>query len=419
MRAIAGVDRVAYDNGTRAPLARIASMGVAFAASNVARGAIALATSLVVARGLGQDAFGQWVFCAAWASTLTTMLDLGFGVLLTRDAARDRRVCGLLSRALLARLGLFLPVALGFYLAAPRLGSSIGLATGLRAAVPLALTGIAYGCLAALFRAWPDRLLWILSLESASALAQCGASWWLIRRGGGVVELLWLASILQLGQLVVAAVLLSSIRLANDRMEWPSRSSMMATLRRATPFAAVGLIGTAQGRLAPLALGYLKGADAVALFAVAWRMGNAARALPSAAFAGALPVLSERAAHGEMQTVRPLFHRGLQAFAFAAAILLALFAAPLIRWTYGSAFSGAGPALVCVAAGLVPSLLNSGRRVYLFADQREGVAMRWSAVALAVQLAGCAILIPRLGALGAAMALTLGECAVWWPLSRA
>jgi O-antigen/teichoic acid export membrane protein len=45
--------------------------------------------------------------------------------------------------------------------------------------------------------------------------------------------------------------------------------------------------------------------------------------------------------------------------------------------------------------------------------------VRWRAVALVLQAAACAVLIPSFGAAGAAAGLTLGEAAVWWPLHKA
>ncbi len=72
-----------FKGALKTPMGRIAQMGTAFAISNIARGGIALVTSLVVARGLGQTAFGRWVFCNAWASTLTVALALGCSVFLT------------------------------------------------------------------------------------------------------------------------------------------------------------------------------------------------------------------------------------------------------------------------------------------------------------------------------------------------
>jgi O-antigen/teichoic acid export membrane protein len=402
----------------RSPLLVIAGVGGAFAASNLARGAIRLATSLIVARGLGEAGFGRWVFCSAWAGTLTSLLDLGFGVLLTRDAARNRKVGAAISRALAARVAVFVPVGLGFLLAVPLVRGAAD-AAALRAAVPLAAASLTYGCVAAVFRAWPDRLVWVLGLETAGALAQGALSWLVIRAGGGVAGLLWLAAAIQSAQLAIAAVMLLAVRVAGDRFEWPAPSAVAGALRSALPFALSGLVAAAQVRIAPLLLGYLSTSAELAYFGAAWRLGNAIRAVPSAAFAGALPVLAEHAERGEAERVRPRFHSALRWFTVVAAAGLVAASPALVRWTYGAAFSGAIVPLVWVAAGLVPSLLNASRRVYLYAARRESVALGWTAAALVIQAAACALLIHRYGAAGAAIGLLVGEAAVWWPLGRA
>ena len=49
-----------------------------------------------------------------------------------------------------------------------------------------------------------------------------------------------------------------------------------------------------------------------------------------------------------------------------------VFAAPLVSWTYGEGFAGAVVPLVWTGIGLVPTLVNSGRKVYLYASGLEG-----------------------------------------------
>ena len=104
-------------------LARIGRMGALFMGSNVARGAAAFATSVVIARTLGPDAFGRWTLCVTWAAMLTFLLDLGFGVMLTRDAAGGTAAPGaLVGAALAVRMAMFVPVAVLFLAVAPALG---------------------------------------------------------------------------------------------------------------------------------------------------------------------------------------------------------------------------------------------------------------------------------------------------------
>ena len=47
------------------------------------------------------------------------------------------------------------------------------------------------------------------------------------------------------------------------------------------------------------------------------------------------------------------------------------------------------------------------------------MVVRWSAVALIVQVASAVILIPAIGSTGAAVSVAVGEAAVWLPLRRA
>jgi peptidoglycan biosynthesis protein MviN/MurJ (putative lipid II flippase) len=103
----------------------------------------------------------------------------------------------------------------------------------------------------------------------------------------------------------------------------------------------------------------------------------------------------------------------------AVAVGLSLCATPVIRLVYGAAFIPAAPALLWIGAGLIPSLSNSGRKVFLYASGGEGLVVRWSAVALLVQLCAGAALIPTLGGAGAAIGVALGEAIIWWPLRRA
>ena len=53
-----------------------------------------------------------------------------------------------------------------------------------------------------------------------------------------------------------------------------------------------------------------------------------------------------------------------------------MFAAPIVSWTYGEGFAGAVVPLVWTGIGLVPTLVNGGRKVYLYASGLEGVAVQ-------------------------------------------
>jgi len=395
----------------------ILRLTIAFVSSNAIRAAIAFATAVLLARELGAADFGRWTLCMAMASTLTAVLDLGFGVLLTRDAARSAAIGVEVSNALLARLGLLAPVAVIVIAATAPAGSS-GLGQGIATAVLLAAAGVAYGCLSAALRGWPDWLVAVLGVETGGAILQLAGTWSIVRHGGSFVALLWLATAVQSAQILAAAILWVLSRDRHDSLVVPTPRCASALVRRSLPFAVSGLIANLHVRLAPLALGAFAGVEQVALFGAAQRFASLAKMLPQSAFGGALPVLSREVQSSSGDRVRVSFERTIAAFAVASAAGLALLSPFVVRIAYGRSFQGAAPVLAWLAVGLMPMLTNNARQLCLYAAGRERTATIWSAVALVAQAAGCALLCPAFGVAGAAMALAFAEAIVWWPLRR-
>ena len=191
-------------------------------------------------------------------------------------------------------------------------------------------------------------------------------------------------------------------------------------IRRAIPFAVSGLVANLQARVGPLMLGYLATPAEVGIFAAASRCGTVARLAPGAMFAGALPVLSGEYGRDRRQAHRTYgsFNRVLVAVTLAVAIPYVTVAGPLLRLVYGDAFSKGAPALMWMGIALLPAVTNSGRKIFLYAAGAETIVVRWSAAALAIQIAASALLMPLAGATGAAVSLAIGEAAIWWPLRR-
>jgi O-antigen/teichoic acid export membrane protein len=239
-----------------------------------------------------------------------------------------------------------------------------------------------------------------------------------VRGGGTIVDLLHLAVLVQVAQFL-AAIAVWRLIAPQDRFEPPTLRVAARLLRRGVPFTLTGLVANAQTRLAPLVLGYAGTAGELASFGVAARMEGIARRLPHAALGSALPVFSHAAVHRAAGTERARFDRALLWFATAAALAILAGRTPIVRLTYGVEFLDATSPLLWAGLGLVPSLVNSARKVHLYAAGDERVALRWSAATLAVKVVACAVLAPAFGAAGAMAALAIGEAAIWWPLRRA
>jgi O-antigen/teichoic acid export membrane protein len=403
------------------PLARIGRLSAAFLGSNLARGAIAFALSLVIGRALGVERFGRWVLCTTWASMLTVVADLGFGVLLPRDGARSDACHGrLLGGALASRLLLLAPLGVVMYAAAPRIAADSQSIAGVRLGVLLGASGAAYGCFGALFRSQPAWVPTVLIVETAWSAVQLAVSFILARAGAGVSALLLLAAIVQLAQIGSGLVLYAMAFGSRDPILIPSWAEIFAMIRRAIPFAASGLVANLQTRVGPLMLGYLATPAEVGIFAAASRCGTVARLAPGAMFAGALPVLSGEYGRDRRQAHRTYgsFSRALVAVTLAVSIPYVAAAAPLLRLVYGDAFSKGAPTLMWIGIALLPAVTNSGRKIFLYAAGAETIVVRWSAAALAIQIAVSALLMPLAGATGAAVSLAIGEASIWWPLRR-
>jgi O-antigen/teichoic acid export membrane protein len=261
----------------------------------------------------------------------------------------------------------------------------------------------------------------VLAIETGYLAAQLAGSWWLVQRGGGVVPIVTLAALVETAQIATAAALWRAVFGPRAAVHVPSPADLRAMVRRAIPFAASGIVANLQTRIAPLMLGYWSTEIDLGWFAAASRFGKAARLAPQAVFAGALPVLSHEYGRPweDARRVFRSFDRALIAIGVAMAAPCILLASPLLRLVYGPSFISAAPALVWVGLGLAPALVNSGRRVALFAAGREAIAVRWSAVALVVQIVAGVILISSFGSAGAAMSVAVSEIVIWLPLRRA
>jgi O-antigen/teichoic acid export membrane protein len=232
--------------------------------------------------------------------------------------------------------------------------------------------------------------------------------------------LVTLATCVQLAQIATAMVLWRLV--FGDRPPTrEGREPLTALMRRALPFAGSGIVANLQSRVAPLMIGGLSTSSEVGLFAAASRIGQLAKLAPQAVFGGALPVLSHEFGRDRAEA-RRLFSkldRAMLTFSAAIAAACLLVAPILLRIVYGSSYIAAAPALMWVGVGLIPALSNAGRKIALYAAGGEALVVRWSAVALIVQVASALVLIPVMGSTGAAVSVAVGEAAVWLPLRRA
>ena len=384
-------------------------------ANNAGGAALAFAIAVLIGRTLGAEGLGQYKFVIAWITPLALLADFGLGTLLTRDAARDRSAAiGLLrsaNRALPWIVGAVLIAASGALLltlltaqVAPSIAIGILLAGSLIALDPW------YGLYSAMFRAF-ERMTPILVVNVGGLFVQLLLTAFALRTASGFIGSIGALVIVNVAQLALIGGWWR--RFARPM---PAHDSAAPTtrelIRRAVPFALATLIGALGVRLNVLLIGWRVGDSAVGLYSAASSLFEAGRLLPNALFGALFPVLSRLAA--QPAELRSVFRRSavlLTLISSGLALSLAISAPLLLHLTYRDAFVSAAPLVQLLSVALVPSVLHGLLNVYLYSLGRENLVNRVSLIALIAQALIGGLCVAAFGAIGAALASVIVECA--------
>ena len=134
---------------------------------------------------------------------------------------------------------------------------------------------------------------------------------------------------------------------------------------------------------------------------------------PSSMFAMVLPVLSNLHGEGDGAGFRKVFRANLQlnaSLAFLAALLIAVFAAPIMA-VYGKSFRGGQVVLIVLAFSAIAEVLNSTLGQWLVAAHKMWWRFAFDLLLIAVLVGLAWVLIPKWGALGLASSYGLAYAA--------
>lgn len=391
---------------------------------------LTLASSMVVGRALGVAGFGAIGVMQQTVTLLVTVTTMGLPTTLTTDVAAartdDAARVGRLVGAALTAAGLFSVViaaalALGGTAMAGEVMGVPSLAGALPGAALLlvsqALFGMQVGALGGLERFRSCATATVLSGACALGGAALGA------RHSGVPGAIW-----GLGLGAALCALLTQLLLAQAcrALQSPlSLRDMRGSLRHLrdtagasilTNLLVVGCTWFTSVTLAHQA----EGASGAGLLTLGLQWRAAVLALPLTASAPLLSVLStlrhDRDARRSIGLVACQVAGGL---ALAGALCVSLMSPRLVH-AYGAGFDKAIPVLVLLAASAVPLAIAGmlGQLALGRGDRRSGVVacIAWSVVLVLL----CVVLIPRQGAVGAALATLLAapvQVAILWKRS--
>lgn len=366
---------------------------------DVASKAGALLVVLLAARLLAMEEFAVVATALACASLLVSALDLGAGTLLTRDGAPDPSSRGALFRDLLLGRA---PLAAALLLAAPVVGLWLGRPAVAVAVVAFALSGAFSLSVLGVYRSCRDLRPEALQRLAAAILATvsvglCGV---LVPRAEVVLAALALATLVASIPLVVRLPRVAD--LSGPR-------SARAALRRTAPIGLIALATVAYYRSGTVVLALCGDARETAIFSVAASLAFGLLLIPNAITTALLPRLALEESLGSLVECTRRTLVWTLAIALGVAAVAAALAPVALPVLIGSEYASASYpfALLCVGIPIIATSGVIGTAVLALGRLRLLGAQ--VAATLVLNLGALAVLAPRLGSIGAALATVICE----------
>ena len=185
----------------------------------------------------------------------------------------------------------------------------------------------------------------------------------------------------------------------------------VSVLKKSYPFIFAGILGTIYGQADRIMLKSMIGPESVALYSAAAMLAGALSMIPSSLIEGFRPDIMEYKFSDENLYLKRF--RQLYAVIFWASIaycvFVTLFARPIMMLTYGEKYAGAVGALSLIVWYTAFSYFGSVNNMYMVAENKN----RWVQIITLIGAAGNillnAVMIPRWGIAGAALASLLTQ----------
>ena len=410
------------DVGSLSGSKRIATATLIRAVGEIVAKTASVALFIAIARELGQAGFGDFIFGLSLSSLLFTAAGFGTEELIARDVARDREqihhlygnVIAVKSLTLLALLAVMAVIV-----------SAGGYSATTHTAVMLIALGVAFEVLGKTFHAIfqaHERMQYIAGSLIIQRTAVAAAGIAVLLSGGGLVEV---SIVFCLGGLLgLLSSLLWMYRFVVRPKIDVDRSRWVALMRAGLPLGIAVTLYYALLKLDATLLSFLKGGDnrEVGQYGAAYRLIEATMFV-SWAFGGAvMPWLSRHGAGASMPLSRgyELGLKALVAMLLPIAAFFAVYAEPLIELLYGGGYADAVMPLRLLAGMTVLFGINTFLAILMIARDAPGEFARAAAVVIVQNVVFNFILIPPLGAEGAALnAIVSGALLAGWTLRRA
>jgi O-antigen/teichoic acid export membrane protein len=419
-------------SGSAVAARRVARNSLLPFVANLAGRAMAIVTAAVMARTLGATGTGLYAVAVNLWLYASIVADFGLGTWLTREVARlagggtdegqyPARARQTVADVLGLRLvlgALALPVLL---LGALVAGSVQG--TGpdavLLATVALLGLGLLPGAVGAagtaVFNAY-EEMTFPAAVQLVTAAATSAGGVVLLLLGFDVVALGWISLVANLGTAAVFAI-------ACARRFFPLRvnfspTRQLALARDAFPLMLNSLLNNVFFRFDVQVL-QSKGTAVVGYYANAYKVIDAAGAIPSSFVLALFPLLARRAGGSGGAGFERVYHLGaklLVATALAIALPVTYLAGEIVRWLWGPAFLPDSAVALRILIWFLPlSFFNGLTQYVLIAIGRQSrITLAFAAAALC-NVGANLLLIPRYGYVAAAAVTIASEVVLLVP----
>jgi O-antigen/teichoic acid export membrane protein len=388
------------DVGTRRILANTVYRGAADVGSKL----ISIAFFVVLARQLGESAFGVFVFGLTLAAMLTVLAGFGQDQVLTREVARDRsRLDEYFANTAVLKLALALPVLVAAALVMAAAGvDAETLWVVLLLGIALVAEQLASTCFA-VYQAF-EQLVYvpvvIITQRLITALAGIAA----VLAGASVVAV----SVVYLGG-AVAAMVLAYVLLVR-RVARPGLLVRTGSWRRlliaAAPVGVASVLSLLMFRVDTAILAFLESDAVVGAYGAAFRLFEATLFLSWAVTTAVFPVLA-RLSITSRPSVGEVFDGSLKlvvALTLPLGVGMAILSEPIVHLVFGQAFDEAVVPLQLLSPAIVAYSIAFVSGGMLVAQNRQRATAIVYGAMTAFNIAASLILIPARSLDGAALA---------------
>lgn len=369
-----------------------------------------MAILFLLARYLGQSAFGRYAVAYAIPMALEALADLGISQAMVRAAAgRPEALRRDFSAAVPIKLLLALLTVVGSYAIAVVLelpGEIVEMTVYLAIAKAFeSLTYLARSVFQARERMGYEALSVVLDGATRVAFVV-----YALASGFGLVGLAKALAVS--AAIVLLATVFVAIRRFVGALDWRSSPGVtLGLLRIGLPLGLVWLLDVLPMRMDVVLVGQLEGDRAAGIFAAAIRLIEPVTIIPYTMAVALLP-LATRHLSERMTTLPSLFQATMKlalAVSLAGTIGLVGTSAAVVRTLFGPEFQDAAPLVALLSVALVPLFVDTILAGFLAAFYEQRKLVLTQALGVATNLLVALIGIPLLGISAVAVAVVVGE----------